>query len=403
MKSSSSTLSVHSPRSAPQATEQAAAAKNIGDMSGKWQMGMIGPRGKVEAQTIVRAYRTGQAVKAHSQMIDQGARWKEHRGANGINRTTQQISHLNLRNLIVRVGKLTEPEIVFRKRFEEADLQITHATNHGLNANGNAVLFSRQKLESINEKIEERIALLDDGTEEKREAEESLIKFDDTNTDVNDILQLATDDNVFFSLGAGPNQKDDSRFGSKLHRFPFDQPAVKQHGLLHPYDVLTGEFSPVEPWLKDVPAFKALSKPDREKIQANLDNHGKTLNAANTLMHGPHLMKGLGLLIIERCRVLPDKLRDDLLQNRDINTLMNGLLRPQILVPHQFFGAPTETIESMRPTANDVSSDSSDSSDASDVEADDSDGSDGSWGSSSNVSSSSSNASSSSSNASSSS
>ncbi|NHZ32644.1 hypothetical protein [Massilia rubra] len=301
--------------------------------------------GQAAAATITALFRRNLGSKAQGPMIATGTRW---RPQHQVGQSARNISHINLTLLKFRVGDLTAHEMNFKNRLETETLHITHATNHALTDN-RAVLFSRIKLQ------------------------EEGVAFPTENTDGNDIDQLATDDHVFFALEVGDCQKPASRFGGTIHRFPFDQPAVKQQGMMHLFDALIDKPPRLASQFKSIPAVEAMSDDQRTDVVDRLAAQAKKLKATNTLFHGPHIMQALTLSVIERCRALPQALRDDLLQNGELNTIVNVLFRPQILVPRQFYGTPTQsrTSEQLDMNALNELDDSSDSSSDSDVSSGD--------------------------------
>ncbi|NHZ91165.1 hypothetical protein F2P45_19395 [Massilia sp. CCM 8733] len=321
-------------------------AAEVAERTGpRWSEDWNSNVGDAAAATLTACIRAKIGSKAQGPMIATGTRW---RPQHQVGQSARNISHINLTLLKFRVGDLTAHEMTFKNRLETETLHITHATNHALTGN-RAVLFSRIKLQ------EERVS------------------FATENTNGNDIDQLATDDHVFFALEVGDCQKPASRFGGTIHRFPFDQPAVKQQGMMHLFDALIDKPPRLASQFESIPAVEAMSDDQRTDVVDRLAEQAKKLKATNTLFHGPHIMQALTLSVIERCRALPQTLRDDLLQNGELNTIVNVLFRPQILVPRQFYGTPTQsrTSEQLDMNALNELDDSSDSSSDSEVSSGD--------------------------------
>ncbi|NHZ94529.1 hypothetical protein [Massilia sp. CCM 8734] len=288
----------------------------VADRTGpRWSKDWNSNVGDAAAAALTACIRAKIGSKAQGPMIATGTRW---RPQHQVGQSARNISHINLTLLKFRVGDLTGHEMYFKNRLETETLHITHATNHALTGN-RAVLFSRIKLQ-----------------------EEGVV-FPTENTNANDIDQLATDDHVFFALEVGDCQKPASRFGGTIHRFPFDQPAVKQQGMMHLFDALIDKPPRLASQFESIPAVEAMSDDQRTDVVDKLAEQAKKLKATNTLFHGPHIMQALTLSVIERCRALPQTLRDDLLQHGELNTIVNVLFRPQILVPRQFYGTPTQS------------------------------------------------------------
>lgn len=279
----------------------------------RWQLeAQQDPKTQDLALKLTASLRAKHVSQLHQRMVATGAEWQLDEGT----LSTRQVSATNLRNLYRRLKNLAAPERQFLQRFYATPLHITHATNQPvLNKQGQVALYSRRKLA------------------------ERRIDFPHTNTTVLDKNSVATDDHVFFSLEQGDNvSKTASRFGSMLYRFPFEQPAVEQQSLMHLFDPLVHQFPSAPTWLE---GFDQLSADDQQQTLKNLRQHARSMNTLNSLFHGAQIKPGLALSIIERCRHLPQPLRNHLLENASINKLINGLYRPQILVPRHFYGQPS--------------------------------------------------------------
>jgi hypothetical protein len=200
----------------------------------------------------------------------------------------------------------------------------THATTRDVpvdRPDGSVSLFSRAKLQ------------------------ERDIPFKDVHSTDTDISEIAGDDQVYFSLECGDEpQKGESRFGDRMMRFALDHPAF----------VKTGVMTLVDPLLGSPPSaterFDAISghyrddmddEPSEEEreVVARLDN--RFFGADESAFHGPHMLEGLGLNILSTLRDhVPMQVAQTMLYNEDVNRLVNGLFRPQIMVPRHFFAQP---------------------------------------------------------------
>ena len=124
-------------------------------------------------------------------------------------------------------------------------------------------------------------------------------------------------------------------------RFDFDSPNVQQHGTLHLLDVLEGQLpDPNKRFatLNDLPPNAKIN----EIFELNKHERKFDFDAKNSVFKGSDMKRGMALSIIDRCRSLSPGVRQDMLENEDVNTLINGLFRPQVLVPRVFVANPTD-------------------------------------------------------------
>jgi len=288
----------------------------------------VGPEGEDQAARLVTyAMRRNMGQKIHKQMLNEGARWDDLTPQT----TVKTLSRENVKDLHVRLQgpELNKPlapyEKAFLKRLLESPLSITHATN---------ALDKVQNSETGVVSLSSRQKLVRDG-----------VPFPKDNTSKMDIQALANDDNVFFALESGEKlQKPSSRFGKSVMRFDLDSPAVQQHATLHLFDVLNGFPEAV----KHLTTLKSLHHRDQMLTGDMLDKHEHSrygMDPKGSLFQGKDMKRGLGLAIIDRTRALPEELRASILEKEDINALINGLFRPQVLVPRMFVGKPTDISE----------------------------------------------------------
>ncbi|QMV54226.1 hypothetical protein [Ewingella americana] len=276
------------------------------------------------AEMVTYAMRRNMGQKINNQMIAKGALWKSTLS----NSSVASLSRKNIKNLHLRLqgslmnNPLAPFEQAFLKKMLEAPLRITHATN-ALNqisdkATGKISLSSRQKL-------------IRDG-----------LTFDKDNSSADDIAGLANDDNVFFSLESGKDlQKKASRFGKDIVRFDFNAPNIQQHGTLILLDVLDGRLPSPDVRFS---TLNSLPRNAKNNEIVNLNNHENKFdfNVNNSVFIGSDMKRGMALSIIDRCRSLSPGVRKEMLENEDVNVLINGLFRPQVMVPRIFIATPTD-------------------------------------------------------------
>lgn len=250
-------------------------------------------------------------------MISKGSIWKATNEPQKL--SAKQISRNNLSSLRVRLTPLTTDEQEFVDRFLKEPLYITHATTREAKIDtpdGGVSLLSRQKLLS------------------------NKIKIATNHTGWTEQVDVASDDNVFFSLEAGEKpQKPASRFGTRLVRFKFDQPRVLQAATLHLEDPKADYYSEVG---GHFPAID--DHMEAESVEAALDD--REHHPIESLFQGPDMKIGLSLSIISACREaeMPDDMKKNLLENTDFNSLINRLFRPTVMVPKSFADFPTDDV-----------------------------------------------------------
>jgi len=327
---------------AGQAKQVSVSAHGAGALASKWDMfpiqeddeGDAQPAGELKSvatrQRTVRPYSEDEAAKMVTQamrrnmgqnvqnrMLATGKLWQD----TPHNTKVSDLSRQNLNNLSTRLQgpTLSKPlapyERAFLKKMLDSPLHITHATNaldKIRNSETGAIsLSSRQKL-------------IRDG-----------VSFPVENTSAKDISDFANDDNVFFALESGETlQKPNSRFGKSVLRFDFDAPNVQQHATLHLFDLLAG----LPPLRYRFDTLEKLPPNDRKAEIYQLERHEQTslFDAQNTVFQAKDMKRGLALAILERCRAMSPEVSQQLLENEDVNALINGLFRPQVLVPRVF-------------------------------------------------------------------
>ncbi|WP_205950490.1 hypothetical protein [Pantoea stewartii] len=302
---------------------------NLNSLCDQWHLTGKLTHKKLEniAKKFTFSIRSKIAAKVQENMLLSGTDWKTHTGI----KCVKSISSTNLRNLYKKIGKLSHYEIEFLKRFFGTNFILTHTTNQNiLDESGHAKLFSRQKL-------------LNKG-----------IAFPLANTQEADLKQLATDDHVFFSIEeSGQKGKVHSRFGRYKFSFPLENVSSSKNALMHLFDPITKAFPYPPKWLK---GFESLHENDQNTVMKHLNEHVNGFNTLNSFFHGDHILPGLAFSIIERCRYLPDRMNKDILEKSDLNSVINGLFRPQILFPKQFIAKPVDIHDSNTNTLVDAMS-----------------------------------------------
>jgi hypothetical protein len=345
----SGTAKASSQTAAGQAKQVSVSSHNAGALASKWDMFPIQEDDEGEAhqagalksvssrerpvksytedeaaKMVTYAMRRNMGQKINKEMLARGTHW---RGVPN-NSSVDKLSRENLKNLHVRLqGPLmNQPlapfEQAFLKKMLESPLRISHATNSldkiSDPATGKVSLSSRQKL-------------IRDGVTFPRE-----------NSSAADIADLANDDNVFFALESGEElQKKASRFGKDVVRFDFDSPNVQQHGTLHLLDVLEGQLPDPTKRFATLNALPPNAK-NNEIFDLNKHERKFDFDAKNSVFKGSDMKRGMALSIIDRCRSLSPGVRQEMLEKEDVNTLINGLFRPQVLVPRVFVANPTD-------------------------------------------------------------
>jgi hypothetical protein len=279
-----------------------------------------GPRAAIQA--FANKVRARVGSKVQNKMIATGTMWKEQDGINEFTTVIAQ-SKKNLSALREQLTPLSEDESRFVERFLKEPLFITHATDSRADVDildGSVNLLSRQKFEDHN------------------------ADFAENHTIWLDRSQIASQDNVFFSLEAGVvPKKPASRFGDRLLRFSFDQPRILSAATLHLEDPGAEYYSSVDGKFPVIENYKG--KNDVENVKENLEN--RELKPLADFFHGHDMKIGLSLSIIAACvnSDMPEDMKKSMLEGTDLNDLINRLFRPTIMVPKSFFDHPVDDIQ----------------------------------------------------------
>ena len=313
------------------------------------RVAMLPPSASVDirnaaASTITQAMRKHVARKAASDMLLNGAMWKNAAQVlvdDGLLKDTheftlQRLSAINLSQSRQRLGRLSEPEAAFFHHFTSQTFFASHFTDANLDIASAMSIFSRKKLDRRN------------------------IGFDRAHTQKKDIEVKGDDGYVFFSLECGDVVKKlSSRFGKNLYRVPLDTPVLKQVAWASLDDFLLdgvggGESARAEmTWLK----------PEEEEAMSYVYGHvnrGDYEEAQDfdDIFHGKDLIAGAALSILYKLRATNELIHTRLdsaepqedtplypavakLLRSDTAEEMNRLIRsfhaPEIRVPVHFF------------------------------------------------------------------
>ncbi|KDD66157.1 hypothetical protein V466_25585 [Pseudomonas mandelii PD30] len=267
--------------------------------------------------TFTDKFREVPALKSQAAMLAAGPVWGQDERVSNF----KEISLRNINEVKATLWPLEQHERAFMSKLLSQPFFATHVTTHDVpidRPDGSVSLFSRVKLQERN------------------------ISFKEMHSTGEDISEVGGDDQVYFSLESGHEpQKGRSRFGDRMMRFDLNHPAF----------VKTGVMTLVDPFLGLPPSayerFDAImnhfrTDPDddpseqEEAVVERLNN--RFFSADESAFHGPHILEGIGLHIVSTLReYVPPQVAKTMLYNEDINSLVNGLFRPQIMVPRHFF------------------------------------------------------------------
>lgn len=265
-------------------------------------------------ETITKTLRTRIGQSVQSTMLSRGGDWK----IEGGDTPPLSIQEMSAQNISALRSTLSEPPLAphekwFMKMMLETPMFITHATDAKvMDHQGNVTLYSRDKLQKQG------------------------IAFAEDHSDDSDIYGLGNSDHVFFSLEVGDRpQKRASRFGSTLMRFPFEQDAVTQTGMMFLIDPLQDELPSVDGHFRTLERLPPASK------KAVIDTYdAREFELSDYVYHGKDMKVGLIMSIIEDSRNLPPDVALALLTKEKPNDLINHTFRPQVMIPRHFFGKP---------------------------------------------------------------
>ncbi len=280
-------------------------------------------------ERIALVLRSGTAHTTYKRMVHEGQMWDgidvEFEHVNDIFSGVREISDRNIANLKHKLAALSSQERAFFYRSMTEEFYAVHFTNADIinPSTGEAEIYSRKKLI------------------------ERAISFNETNTTQIDLMRTGADDFVFFSLETGAEpKKTKSRFGEVGMRFAIDDPVFVSCCWMNLLDFETDHNNwDVEKWIPGI-----LTGLERDYI-----NSMRKTDKGNTCVFlGSSMKEGLLLSIIDQLREVGEERRNKILEKvasgaLDLNNLVNGLFRPQVMVPRHFFGTPQKSSGSAEP------------------------------------------------------
>ncbi|WP_198359342.1 hypothetical protein [Burkholderia ubonensis] len=256
------------------------------------------------SRTITAAIRKYIAEKSYSHMTENGDIWASNRS--GGSKYIESISMGNISDLSKDLAPLSDDEIKFLNVFLNQKFYATHTTLAPVkNESGVLSLYSREKL-----------------------IERGII-FNENNSPPEDIKILGNDDFVFFSLEVGDTpKKPSSRFGGVTYRVNFDEAVFRDTSWLSLVEMRFAKTPNVD---RHIPYLN-------QSEQSSLSK--RELTPFETVFAGRDMKRGIGLSIISDARKLSPESRKKILESTTegkINSLINGLYRPEIKVARHYF------------------------------------------------------------------
>ena len=283
---------------------------------------MLTNQERIIGKLVVDRFRERRAERINSDMVQRGSLWFDNfitntsilqlfsllipglRFGTGVG-NFEDYSNRNYRYLAQSLGRLNQDEISFFSEFITSKFYVAHATNNRnvINNSNDLVLFSRKKLI------------------------ERGIRFNMDHTTDFDIVGLANDDNVFFSLEIGispqkiPTCGKGSRFGNTIYKIPLTN-EIFNFSSLYLLDQLE----------MDIPNCRLAGISEEAKEILNTREYSRK----SICFYGRKSIPALGLSIIAAARLLSDNDRSILLKARtdqEKNDLIRYLFRVEIRVP----------------------------------------------------------------------
>ncbi|MNJ06946.1 hypothetical protein D3C77_10390 [compost metagenome] len=285
-------------------------------------MKVLSDKERWAGEWLKEKFRRNRAKKINNAMIKEGALWYQNfitnhsaldflavlipgvRFGNGLS-DFSDLANNNYGSLLKALGPLDCEESLFFDAFMRSSFYACHSTNSPavVNAQGDLVLYSRRKL------IEGNVALAVE------------------HTCHSDIVGLANDDNVFFSLECGVSPKKSvvngkgSRFGSTVYKVAFQHPVFSSASMVL-FDQLIMNVPPCR--------LPGISEEAKTLIK------GRAYTRRSICFYGRKSLPALALSVISVARLLAEKDRMILLGFRsegDLNELVRNLFRVEIRVP----------------------------------------------------------------------
>lgn len=291
------------------------------------------------AKHLVKAVRNNRKIQAETRVKD-GTSWSADSKLEGINKRAWQ----NLRTLEEMVifpssvntwDLMTPDEKELFGQISKTNFYLTHSTQQDLtkkvNDKGDSIKGDTMVLRSREDLVKKKI----------------LPSVAQDNTASADIERFKTDDFTFFSIEAGDHlQKANSRFGGRIYRIPAAEIGHIE-GLMLTHDLIhSPSFAQSKRELLDLPGINDIA-----------DTPIETFNPDGSVDSGPTssvyptkaLSRALACLAITRVRNLNAEQQQHIFalgkSSDGINSIVNGFLRPQILLPKVFFTSNFEEID----------------------------------------------------------
>lgn len=260
------------------------------------------------ARVITEFMRKSISDNAYNYMFTSGTSWKdisEKYQEKGLE-LMRRISKENISNLRNELKSLDNDEKSFLDSILTVKLRATHASDANLvNENGILGIYSRKLLIKKD------------------------IPFPEEHSTSKDIKNLSNDDFVFFSLEPGEDfKKPSSRFGSSIYSIDINKPVFEQVSCISLYDQVTKETPDPKKHIHGI-------SPEAAKILQKKDP-----SVCDFTFFGKEMRAGLGLYLLKRIRMIPHSDRQKILSMKsehELNSVINGILRPEIKVPKYFF------------------------------------------------------------------
>ncbi|CDG98574.1 hypothetical protein XBP1_370003 [Xenorhabdus bovienii str. puntauvense] len=258
---------------------------------------------------------------AYSHMFNNGTIWKKDgEDGNGIEdfNSMEYISQKNMDGLKKNLGELNDEERNFLKNIKSIKFSALHATTAELD---NRAILSRKTLKN------------------------TMLDFNEENTQSWDLEFVATDDFVFFSLEAGDSvQKKDSRFGNYAYLTEINDKSdnffSKGFIALHDPAAPMSGAGAYEDYIER--KFPSLNKATYTELGNSIvkDEGYQVYNSSHLIGdNGEELKNFLGLRLIKDIRSINNaEDRTSFLSMgdaKDIGRLINTFYRPQLLIPNR--------------------------------------------------------------------
>lgn len=285
---------------------------------------MLTPKQIYFGEKLLRTVRHNRSKDVAQDMVERGTLWRDNYLTRcnfypidvslsftsytkfGAKRDFYDMTSENLQRLKRLLNPIAKMELAFLNRIRNSTYYLHHATNSDkvLNSNGDLCLFSRKNLQ------------------------QKGIEFAYENTPSRDVIGLADDDYVFFSLLLGYNSKKrHSNLGDTFYKVKFNQPAF-EFSSLSLFDI----FMPV---MHSVSRSKVLSNDSLLRLSK------RAMPPRHSVIFSDYesSLTGLAMHTILTSRLLNITEREkicSLTLDEDINDVIHAFFNPMIRVPKIF-------------------------------------------------------------------